>query len=415
MKRNQSTAIGQIDQREGRAGRAGARLWICLICMLTVVSMLVTSCGLASTSSEQVATTAATAAGAMGYAAETTNRYDTADIGTGAYSVSAPDEQVGISFSEAATPAENSYSDSKSKGEARSVPVPTMPDLGRKMILEGQATMQTLDYDGTIQALYRMITAAGGFIESQNLQGSGLYGQNTRYATIVFRVPSEKFTDAFNGLGSIGSVVSSSSWGTDITDQYVDSETRAKNLRVQEERLLVLISKAAKIEEIVTLEQRLSEVRTEIESLENTLKNYDRLLEYSRITLSIEEGYRVQENRPVPKTLGERIAQAFGDAWRTLVEDTEDLLVWTVENMFTLMIWAIVLVAVWLFIRRQIRRGRRGDRSASRRSRSAAADLPLAAEAPKADVGPRTSDSTAGNGEPQTGGSSSGNGDASEK
>lgn len=237
-----------------------------------------------------------------------------------------------------------------------SVAMPTMPDLGRKIIREGYGYLETLDYDTSLNTLYKMITELGGFVESQNMQGAGLYGQNLRYADITFRVPSAKFDTAYNGLTSVGSVTNSSSSGTDITDQYVDTETRVRNLKIQEERLLALISKAPKLDEIVTLEQRLSDIRTEIETMENSLRNFDRLLEYSRITVRLQEVQYITETRPVAKSLGERLSQAFSNAWSDFVQGWEEFLVWLVESVFVLLVWAIIIAAAVLIVRSQLKK-----------------------------------------------------------
>jgi len=166
----------------------------------------------------------------------------------------------------------------------------------------------------------------------------------------VIRVPSKVFDETMFNLPSLGTVFNQRTQGTDITDQYTDTESRVRNLKVQEDRILELITKAEKIEEIVSLEGRLSELRYQIESLENSLKNFDRLLDYSRITLSISEVVKVTDQKPVPKTISERLSQAFDIAWLNFVEGSQDLAVWVVYNIFTLIILFIIFVIVIMII-----------------------------------------------------------------
>ena len=247
--------------------------------------------------------------------------------------------------------------------------------MGRKIINEGRAELETLEFETTVNSLYEMVTDKGGFVESQTIQGGRYNYSSLRQASIVIRIPSDRFDEVMNAMESLGTVVQKSSSGTDITDQYADTESRVRNLKVQETRILELISKAEKLEEIVTLEARLSDLRYQIESYENSLKNFDRLLSFSRVSLSINEVQRITEVKPVPKTLGERITQAFDYAWTGLVEGSQDFAVWVVQNMFSLIFLLLAVLIVWRIIR-----------SSSRKRRKEKQEW-LAARAPQAPVG----------------------------
>ncbi len=241
---------------------------------------------------------------------------------------------------------------------------PTAPEeLGRKIIKEGSASIETTDYDKSIDNLYTMLREIKGFVESQTLQGGRVNNYSLRNASIVIRVPSNIFDETMYKLSALGTVFNQDTRGSDITDQYTDTESRVRNLKVQENRILELISKAEKIEEIVTLEGRLSDLRYQIESFENSLKNFDRLLDYSRISLQIQEVVKDTYVQPIAKTMGERISQAADAAWRGLVEGSQDFAVWAVYNMFTLAFLFLILIIVLLLVRgskkRKIKRERK--------------------------------------------------------
>jgi hypothetical protein len=69
-------------------------------------------------------------------------------------------------------------------------------------------------------------------------------------------------------MGNIGTITLNTITGDDVTDQYFDAQSRLSALRVQETRLLVeLLEEAASLEDILDIEDRLSEVRYEIERL----------------------------------------------------------------------------------------------------------------------------------------------------
>jgi hypothetical protein len=154
-------------------------------------------------------------------------------------------------------------------------------------------------------------------------------------------------------MSSIGSVLESNSQGTDITDQYYDSETRIKTLKVQEQTLLDILAKATKLEDVITLESRISEVRYEIEKHENTLKNYDRLVAFSRITIYISEVDDKTETKPVPKTLNERVSGSFKQSLDDLRTGFEDFLVWLAGSWISLIFLAVIGLIVYFSIKRK--------------------------------------------------------------
>ncbi|MCX7772539.1 MAG: DUF4349 domain-containing protein [Clostridia bacterium] len=250
------------------------------------------------------------------------------------------DPQVQVQFSEAkASPGENGLSDvDKSKTASTAAPAQQDLTLNRKIIKEGNASVETKEFDKTIEALDQLIDSVGGFSEVRTVKGKNSQNSSPRYANYVFRVPAGVFENVMNDLGSVGTVIESNSKGTDITDQYMDAQTRINTLKVQEQTLIEIMAKATKLEDVITLESRISEVRYEIESLENTLKNYDRLVAFSRITVNIQEVTVKTETKPKPETLGQRISTTFNDSLESLKDGFEDLVVWIVGSWLTLIV-----------------------------------------------------------------------------
>lgn len=216
--------------------------------------------------------------------------------------------------------------------------------VDRKIIKEGSAYIETKDFDHSIAIIDQMIGQSGGFTERKSIRGNSYNASDLRYATIVFRVPSQQFEAIMENMGTIGLVINSNSNGTDITDQYIDSETRLRNLKVQEETLLDILSRAEKLEDVITLEARISEVRYEIETIKNQLKNYDRLVQYSRISIDLAEVVETTKKTPVARTLGDRVATAFSASIDSFVDHFENFMVWLVYN------WILLAVILVLFI-----------------------------------------------------------------
>ena len=108
----------------------------------------------------------------------------------------------------------------------------------------------------------------------------------------------------------IGNVTSISRYAENVTSQYTDYEARLSSLRTQEERLLSMLEKSEDVESLIALEQRLADVRYELESIERNLKNLDLPISYSTITLNLQEVEIYTPTVPVQKKLRRKSSRA---------------------------------------------------------------------------------------------------------
>ena len=111
-----------------------------------------------------------------------------------------------------------------------------------------------------------------------------------------------------------------------------------------------LLAQADTLEEILQIEDRLTEVRYELENYGSRLRLYDNQINYATIYLNIEE---VQEYTPVEEpSLWQRITTGFGDSLKQLGQSLQDLLVWCVEVLPFLVVYGGIALALILLIRR---------------------------------------------------------------
>ena len=162
----------------------------------------------------------------------------------------------------------------------------------RKLIQTAWMELESRDYAQALAALEQMVTDCGGYIESRSEQGGSLYSSryNARYASITARIPADKLETAMGAAGELCNVVSRSTDVADVTESYTDTAARLKTLRLQEERLLEILSKATELSDVLELESRLSDVRYQIESYEATLRNYDSRVSYSTLHITPNAG-----------------------------------------------------------------------------------------------------------------------------
>lgn len=223
-----------------------------------------------------------------------------------------------------------------------------------KLILNANLTLETQDFDKIAADIEKMAADAGGYIESSSLSGD----TGSRYASYVLRIPQEKFEDFYANLGSSVHVVYSSRSSEDVTEQYTDIETRLATLNTKHERLLALLDQAAKMEDIISLENALADCEYEIDSLTGSKRHYDDLVGFSTFYVDLEEVQTLTAT-PEGSGFGAQLAQAAKTGTRGLVDAVRALIVGIV------MFWPVVVLIVGggavVVVRRQRRKKRMAE------------------------------------------------------
>lgn len=223
----------------------------------------------------------------------------------------------------------------------------------RKLIKTVDMDVETQEFDNLLSTIENQVNELGGYIESMNTyNGSRYYTYSYTYsdprnADMTIRVPKDKLNAFLSTVTDNSNVVRRSENVEDVTLAYVDLESHRDALRTEQTRLLELLEKAESLEDIITIEQRLSEVRYQLESMESRLRTYDNQVDYSTVNLTIEE---VEVFTPVEEeTVGERISRGFSDSWESIGNGLVEFGVWFVINL-PYMIVCLGSVAVFVLI-----------------------------------------------------------------
>ncbi|MEJ7652336.1 MAG: DUF4349 domain-containing protein [Chloroflexia bacterium] len=108
-------------------------------------------------------------------------------------------------------------------------------------------------------------------------------------ADVTIVVPSNRFTDALAALRGLSEqVVSESAQGQDVTEEYVDLQSRQRNLEATEKSLLTLMSKAATVGEVLNVQRELTKVQGELEQVLGRLKYLKTKADMSSITVQMQ-------------------------------------------------------------------------------------------------------------------------------
>ena len=231
---------------------------------------------------------------------------------------------------------------------------------GAKLIQEAWLTVETTDFQSSVQTLDALTGRCGGYYESAQARGGGLSDTDARrYGSYVIRVPSGRFEDFLSGAGGVGHVVDSEKKATDVGEAYADTEARLRAQEIKRDRLLALLEKAATMEDIIELENALSEVEYQIEGLSGTLRKYDALVDYATISVELSEVRKLTDDPVETDGLGVRLGHAFSGGLERFGERLGNFAVWCAYHFVGLLIFA-ALAAAGVIAAVRVRRKRRG-------------------------------------------------------
>lgn len=181
----------------------------------------------------------------------------------------------------------NEYSGEEAKEEAIEEGESSLGD--RKIIRNVHINIDITEFNKVLKEITNYIKSKDGYIQNSDIQTMNRGRDEYREGYINLRIPQQYLNEAIDVISGKGKVNNLSMNSDDITKAYMDTEARLKNLEVQEERLREIISKAEKIDDILNIENELRRVRTEIEQLQSTIKNWDNLVSLSTISLRMVE------------------------------------------------------------------------------------------------------------------------------
>ncbi|WRS28589.1 DUF4349 domain-containing protein [Oscillospiraceae bacterium MB08-C2-2] len=217
----------------------------------------------------------------------------------------------------------------------------------RKLVRNMNITLETLTYDQGLEDLRALTEQLGGFVQNSRIQGKSLNQSNQpRTAYFSLRIPSGKLDELLNRMGESFNLLDVSESTDDYTDQYFDTESRLRALRLREERLLELLSKTARLEDLFQVEQELSQVRYEIESLTGSQQKIDSMVQLSTVEITLSEVVEYQEQVAPVKTFGQELRQALRSSWNGFVRGCQ-LFVLTLAAALP---YLLVLFAVGLVV-----------------------------------------------------------------
>lgn len=234
---------------------------------------------------------------------------------------------------EAGNARENYNFDDAKKAE---IPLAKRTQLGkeRDVVRRASLTVKVANAEEAEKKATALTRTWGGFVESSE---STNFEEARPSVTLTVRVPQKAFDKALDEFEKIGTRVSKSTSGEDVSAQLVDMQARLKNLRAQEETYRQILRQARRVGEVLEVQQRLSEIRGEIESMDAQRTELKGLAALATITLTLEQ-------RPSGQDGPSGDSGWAGDSWARATQTLGGVL----KALGAACIWLLVYAPLWL-------------------------------------------------------------------
>lgn len=219
--------------------------------------------------------------------------------------------------------------------------------VDRYLIQNATLSLEVKDARQASSALVTAVRAAGGYV-ADTQEAVDALGQ--RSVTVQARVPAGRFERSMQRIEALGTVLERQVGAEDVTEEFVDSQAKLRNLKRTELRLLEHLTRTGKLADTLLVERELNRVRGEIEQLEGRLRFLQHRVTYSTLTVSFSETPRA---RPVVPSHGYSSAETASGAIRALVAFARVFWSGAIWAAIWAVVWVPVMLGGWLAYRRR--------------------------------------------------------------
>jgi Holliday junction resolvase RusA-like endonuclease len=206
----------------------------------------------------------------------------------------------------------------------------------KKIIKDGDISIKTNDIYASKKGIDNLLKKLNAYYESEKLQNDD---QTISYY-LKIRVPSDNFEKLIISIeNGKDEIISKSIQAKDVTEEYIDIESRLTNKREYLKRYKELLSKASTVKDIIAIEENIRILQEEIESKEGRLKYLNDQVLFSTLDINLyKEKEFVYKPQPQDK-FSERVKKSLSNGWKSVVE----FVLWTIT------IWPYIILLLFAF------------------------------------------------------------------
>lgn len=161
----------------------------------------------------------------------------------------------------------------------------------KKIIRTVDLVAESKEFDDALILIKSQVNNNSGiidnsYVDSGNIASDTAYRKNAHFS---IRIPAEKANNFLKSIKTELNVTFEQENMRDVTDAYDDTASRKETFLIEEKKLNELLSKAKNIDDIIRIEEKLAEVRRDLQNIDTRLKRYDRQIDYTTINVTINE------------------------------------------------------------------------------------------------------------------------------
>lgn len=219
------------------------------------------------------------------------------------------------------------------------------------VIYQADLHLRVKKFEQTLQKIEEQVFKYGGYIAQSNVIKEG---KEQVSGTITIRVPQTHF-QAFlhDAEGQAAEVLQRNINGTDVTEEYVDLESRIKSKRVVEERLTSFMQSATKTEDLLKISSDLAAVQEEIEMIQGRMKYLENQTSLSTITITLYENkVIVPELEEDDLNTWEKTKKQFMKSTNMLLAALSGFVVFVLGNLPIIIILSVIAFGIYFYLRK---------------------------------------------------------------
>lgn len=260
---------------------------------------------------------------------------------------------------------ESAYDDSDTASQAKAGSYDASAQVERMIVKSGILSIQVADPAYVADQITVIATKFNGFVVSSELHKS--YSSDNPSGTVEIRVDAAKFEAA---IGEIEALVTDPEkyirnkniFGDDITDQYVDQESRLKSLEAKKAKLEEILDMAKTVKDTLSVYNEIASVNEEIEHVKGRMTYMEQSSRLSSITIDIESIPEPVVIAGYEWNIGDSFRQSI-NAFINTGQDFIDFILYFVISVLPFLI--IIFLPIILIIRWLIRRGKKSKKTAN--------------------------------------------------
>lgn len=235
--------------------------------------------------------------------------------------------------------------------------LPALPDRPNRLIVKSaELNLLVSETDVAIDRVTQIVADCSGYIISSRVWYEGWQDENYKYATITIGVPVDQFERAMRRLRGLAlRVVDETASGQDVTDEYVDLQSRLRNLEATRDRIRGFLDQATTVDEALVVNEQLAAVEAQIEQVQGRMNYLFDRAGYSTITAQIAPQLPEITPTPTPTPIppwspSDTIKEASGTLGAALRALT-DMAIWfgiVVVPMLAPVVLVVALLGRWM-------------------------------------------------------------------